>query len=169
MYYFFHATDNERFINILKKEYIYASKYLPKKYLRLSGRNAHEYVYTNIFIGGLPLRADEKAGIGSITLIIDPLILKYKVAYFNKGWNAKIKKDTIIMNDNVIEVLNYLKNNYSYPYILTHEVLFKKRISIKFVIGIICEPDIEDHIRRNLNKYGYSHIKIFNKFPSLKS
>lgn len=127
MYYFFHSTTLESFENILKTGYIFASFYLDykqKKYIRMNPDS--KYVFTNIYVDGLPLKKDEKAGLGRITFIIDPIILKYKKCYFNKGWFADVKENSILMNDNVDYVLNYLQHNYRYPYILTHEALFKK-------------------------------------------
>ncbi|AKI80658.1 hypothetical protein QJ850_gp041 [Acanthamoeba polyphaga mimivirus] len=47
---------------------------------------------------------------------------------------------------------------------MTHEALFYDRISIKFVIGVICEKNIEDIVKKYLNKFNLHHIKIFNKF-----
>lgn len=168
MYYFFHGTTFESFKQIIKHKHIYASFYLPhklKKFIRMSPDT--KYVYTNIFMEGLPLRDDERAGHGEITFIIDPLILKYKTGYLNKsGWAYSID-NSIIINDNIDYALQYIKEHYKYPHVFTHEVLFKKSISIKFIIGIICEPPLQDKVRQYLNIHGYDRIKIFNKFPVL--
>lgn len=170
MFYFFHGTSLKSFKNILKTKYIYASKYIDEKNLEYVPPDKcylHEYVFTNIYVDDLPLRKDETKGYRIITLIIDPIILKYQTCYFNDNWSSDIDDHTIIMNDNINKVLDIVKNNYSYPYIMTHEALFKKRISMKFVTGIICENILEDKVRKYLDKYGYATIKIFNKFPTL--
>lgn len=168
MFYFFHATDFENFKNILKTKYIYASFYLPQKTTRIGGQSVSKFVFTNIYVDGLPLHKDEKAGIGPITFIIDPLILQYKTCYFNpESWYGDIYEKTIIMNYNISLVLDLVKINYRYPLILSHEALFKKRISMKFVIGIICKPELIPTVRKYLDKYGYDNIQIFNHFPTL--
>ena len=125
-----------------------------------------DYVYTNVYVDGLPLDDREYAGLGEVTLIIDPLVLKYHTCYFNKGWNAHTD-DSIIMNDNVDTVLEYITDSYEFPFILRNEALFKKSISAKFIIGIICEPYVKPMVRRYLDQYGYKHVKIFRRFPSL--
>jgi hypothetical protein len=168
MFYFFHGTSLESFKNILKMGYINASIYFnpkEKKYLK----SAHElkYVFTNIYIDGIPLREDEKGGFGEITFIITPFILIDKIAFFNKSWVGNINENTIIMNDNFDYIIDYLKKNYKYPYILTHEVLFKKRISMDYVIVIICENHNEKEVKKNLKKYGYEDIEIYDKFPHI--
>ena len=166
MYYFFHGTSLESFINILKNSKIFASYYLPdsdKKYIRMN--NESKYVFTNIYVDGLPLKSDEKAGLGRITLIIDPIILKYRICYFNYGWVGD-NNNSLLFNDNVDTIIDYLLNNYQYPYILTHEVLFKKYIPMQFIIGIICDVSDEKLVTQYMNKYGYN-LSLFNKFPTL--
>ena len=133
MFYFFHATSIKSFKNILKSKYIQASIHLDTKYLKTT--YPLKYVFTNIYEDGLPLEPDEKQGLGEITIIIDPIILKYKLCYFNLGWQGDID-NSIIMNYHVDEVLDLVKANYKYPFILTHETLFRNRISTKFIIGI---------------------------------
>lgn len=168
MYYFFHGTSFESFKNIIKTKYILASFYLKKnqkKYIRMN--NKSKFVFTNIYVDGLPLQSSEKGGLGSITFIINPVILKYKKCYFNNGWLANID-NSIIINNNIDNVIEYLKHNYKYPYIMTHEALFEKSISMNFVIGIICNDEYKNEVKKYLKKYGYQHIKIFNKFPTLK-
>lgn len=165
MYYFFHGTTVTAFKNILKDGYIYASKYLNQEQIRMISNS--KFIFTNIYIDGLPLQSDEKMGLGEVTLLIDPIILKYKKCYVNFGWLSNIK-DAIVFNDTTEEyILNKIKNNYQYPYILTHEALFKKRISMDFVIGIICSKQIESSIKKYLSKYGYTHLRIFHHFPTL--
>ena len=127
-----------------------------------------KYVFTNIYVDHLPLKYDEMAGLGQIALIIDPIILKYKKCYVNFGWSGNINEHTLIMNDvNLGFILNCLETNYKYPYILTHEALFKKKISIKFINCIVCDKHNEILVRNILDKFGYD-IQIFNKFPTLK-
>nr|AEX63339.1 hypothetical protein mv_L1137 [Moumouvirus Monve] len=167
MLYFFHGASYESFKNIIKTKYIYASLYIDQKYLRSA--YPLKYVFTNIYVDNLPLREDEKAGFGAITFIIDPIILKYRTCYFNIGWDGDINKNTIIMNNNVDEVLDIIRNRYRYPYITTHEALFRKRISIKFVTGVICEEKYQNDVRKYLDKHKLFHVKIFNKFPKLIS
>lgn len=167
MFYFIHGTSYQNFKKILKKEYIYASYYLPNKQTRLGGQITSKFIYTNIFVDNLPLNKDEKSGFGEITFIIDPIILKYKTCYFNPGWYGNINENTIIMNHNIRLVLDLVKQNYRYPLVTSHEAMFRKKISTMFVIGIICEPDLKNSVRYYLNKYGYYHVQIFNQFPTL--
>ncbi|AUL78414.3 hypothetical protein QJ856_gp0403 [Tupanvirus deep ocean] len=170
MFYFIHATNFDNFKSILKSKHIYAPYYSPFKIKGMSAEAKSKFVFTNIFTDGLTLREDEKAGIGEITFIIDPLILKYKVCYVNPyGWYGYIYDKTIIMNKNVDLVLDLVKQNYRYPLVTSNEALFRKSISTKFIIGVICEPDLEQSVRELLNEHGYEHVKIFNKFPILLS
>lgn len=166
MFYFFYGTDLESFKNIIRMKNIYASYYLQNKFKKYIRMIVSKYIFTNIYIDGLPLNDNENKGLGKITFIIDPNILDYKKCYFNKGWISDINDKTIVMNNNINYVINYLKTHYTYPYILTHEALFKKNISICFIIGIICDKELENSVRKYLNKYGYIKIKIFNKFPT---
>lgn len=163
MFYFFHGTTMKSLKNILKTGYILPSSNLESKYLRTA--YPLKYIYTNIYTNGIPLKKDQTTGFGQITLIISPEILNYKTCYFNIGWMADINKNTIIMNNNIDRVLKLLKINYKYPYILTHEALFKEKISVKFV-GIVCVKKDELIVRKMLNKYNYK-INIYNKFPKL--
>jgi hypothetical protein len=134
----------------------------------MSAKPFSEFIFTNIYIDGLTLRDDEKMGIGEITFIIDPLILKYKICYVNPfGWFGYIYDKTIIMNNNIDLVLDLVKKNYKYPLVTSNEALFKKRISTKFIIGIICESEFEEPVRTYLDENGYEYVKIFNKFPRL--
>ncbi|XWV26666.1 hypothetical protein QJ857_gp0394 [Tupanvirus soda lake] len=170
MFYFTHATTIDNFKKIISSKYIYAPYYAPFKVQGLSYIADSKFIFTNIFVDGLKLREDEKAGIGKITFIIDPLILKYKVCYVNPyGWYGYIYDKTIIMNNNIELVLDLVKQNYRYPLVTSNEALFRKSISTKFIIGIICEPELEESVRELLNEYGYEHVKIFNKFPILLS
>lgn len=167
-FYFTHSTDFNQFKKILKTNYIYASYYLPKNSSRFCGPNISKYVFTNIYVNNLPLRDDDKFGIGPIIFIIDPLILKYRICYLNFGWLGDIYKNkTIILNDNIDYAIKYLQTNYKYPYVLTNETLFKKRISLKFFIGIVCKPELEEKIKKYLKKYNYAHVQIFHKLPIL--
>lgn len=166
MFYFFHGTSMEAFENILKEKYMYSSKYLNKvapKYVRTN--IDIDYVFTNIYTNDIPLKEDEKSGFGPITLIIDPIILKYKKCYLNEYWVGDINSRTIIMNNNIPLVLNKVKELYRYPLVTTHEALFKNRISMRYVTGVIYEKNDKNKIRKLLDKYGYQRIKIFKEFP----
>lgn len=166
MFYFVHATTFCAFESVLKEGKIIASYYLPsnlKTFIRMNSET--KYVHTNIYVQGLQLEEDEKQGIGEITIIIDPSILKYKICYFNKGWIANTDK-SIIMNGNEKEVLGYIIKNQKYPFVLQHEALFKKNIPTEFIMGIICGKSELPMVRKYLNKYGFKYVKVFNKFPS---
>lgn len=168
MFYFIHATTMDNFKKILESGYIYAPKYAPFEIQGLSGiQSDSDFVFTNVFTDGLHLKWDEKMGIGRVTIIIDPLILKYKICFFNPQWYGYLYKETIIMNDNVDEVLNLVKKNYRYPFVTSHEALFWKSISIKFMIGAICEKKYQPQVRNVMDENGYNDIPIFNNFPRL--
>lgn len=167
MFYFFHGTTFCAFASILETGRLIASHYLPsslKSHIRINPET--KYIYTNIYVDGLPLDDREYAGYGEVTLIIDPLVLKYHTCYFNKGW-AKHTDNSIIMNDNVDTVLEYVTSSYKFPLITQHEALFERSISAKFIIGIICEPYVKPMARKYLDQYGYSYVKIFRRFPTL--
>jgi hypothetical protein len=169
MFYFFHATTIENFKNIIESGYIYSSKYSPfEVYGMTTETKTSKYVFANIYVDGLPLKEDEKMGIGKITLIIDPIILKYKICYVNPfGWYGNEYDKTIIMNNNVDLVLALIKKNYKYPLVTSHEALFKKKISAKFIIGIICDAKYQELVRKILDNNNYDYVQIFNKFPKL--
>lgn len=123
IYYFFHGTTFKSFKNILKTGYIYASYYLKNKeskYVRIIPDSM--YVFTNIYTSEVPLMGNEKGGLGEITLLINPIILKYKSCYVNYGWLSDVNEKSILMNDNINKILETLPKIYKYPYILTHEI-----------------------------------------------
>lgn len=166
MYYFFHGTTLESFCNIMRTGMIVAPYYMSKaekKYIRMNPTS--KYIFTNIYVDDLPLKSDETAGVGRITLIIDPTILKHKTCYFNYGWLADTDS-SIIFNDNISTITTWLCNNYKYPYILTHEALFKKSISLKYVTCVICAKSDRKIIKKYMRKYGYA-FKLFDEFPVL--
>jgi hypothetical protein len=129
MYYFFHGTSLDSFENILKENNIFASYYLgkkQKKYIRMNPES--KYVFTNIYVNGLPLRKDEKAGFGRITFIIDPIVLKYVKCYFNDGWYGNVNKNSILMNyKNIDYILEHLKK-IIVILIFSHMKLYLKKI-----------------------------------------
>lgn len=163
MFYFIHATSLNNFEKILKTGFIYASFFLPSQKTLLSGPVLSKYVFTNIYTDDLPLTKEEYAGIGEVTLIIDPIILKYKKCYFNIGWNGSVDDTTIIMNDNIDYVLDIVHSHYQYPFVITHEALFKKRININFVIGVISNKNNQRLIKKLFKKYGFCTIKYFTR------
>ncbi|CAH6420534.1 Hypothetical protein MVR_LOCUS155 [uncultured virus] len=127
------------------------------------------------------LGPDEKQGLGPVTIIIHPLILKYRACYFNKGWNAGVGENSIAMNDNVDVVLDYICNscrytwadtghpaasNSLYPYLLTHEALIKGPIPIAFVSAVVCEPDVKHTIQQLIADSGLN-IRIFSLLPQM--
>jgi len=169
MYYFVHGTLLRSVKNILKTGYIYAAYYLKdRKYIVTT--QTHEtdskYVFTNIYDDLLlkSLKPDETMAFGQITFIIDPIILEHKICYFNPGLVSVVNKDSIVMNKNVPHVLSLVKKNYKYPFILTQEALFYKRISMKYVIGIITNEKNRQHVQKYLDKYGYD-LPIYDKLP----
>jgi hypothetical protein len=164
MYYFTHSCNLESFENILKTGDILASKYLDPKYIRMTEFN---YVFTNIYVDGLPLRADETAGLGRVTFIIDPDIIKYFKCYFNRGWHGGVNSNTIVMNcKNDYKIVRYLQKHYSYPYIMSHEALFKVGIPLELVMGVICNKEDEEIVEKIMINNGYQW-PIFYKFPKL--
>lgn len=165
MFYFFHGTSLKSFEKILDIGYIWASAYLDKEDVRMCCDS--KYVFTNIYVCDLCLTLDEKAGLGKVTILIDSIILKYKLCYFNRGWFGETNEKTIILNNHMKSVIKFLQKSCKYPYILSHEALFKKRISIKFIIGIICEHSLKHKVQNLLTKHGMNFVKIFEQFPKL--
>lgn len=167
MFYFTHGTTFCAFASILKTGRLTASYYLPghlKSYIRMN--EGTKYVHVNIYVDGLPLEDDERGSLGEVTLIIDPLVLKYHTCYANKGWETHAD-NSIIMNDNIDIVLKQVLDNYKHPHATNNEALFKKSISAKFIIGIICEPHVKPMVRKYLDRLGYQYVKIFRRFPTL--
>ncbi|XWV26664.1 hypothetical protein QJ857_gp0396 [Tupanvirus soda lake] len=168
MFYFIHATTIDNFKKIISSKYIYAPYYAPFKVQGLSYVAYTKFVFTNLFLNEFPLREDEHAGTGQITLIIDPLILKYKKCYVNPyGWVGGIYDRTIVMNNNVDLVLDLVKKNYRFPLVTSNEALFRKNISTKFIIGVICKPEYDDIVQKYLDENDLSYVKIFRQFPVL--
>ena len=168
MFYFFHGSSLESFQNICKMGYIYGTAYLSeedqKKYVRGTSSLAH--VYTNIFIDDMVLDERETGGFGSITFLIDPIILWYKKCYFNVEWGGGVHEKSILMNKHIPEVLDLVRKAYRYPHITSHEALFNKRISMKYVWGIVCNHATDKPmVREYLDRYGYSNVKIYDRFP----
>jgi hypothetical protein len=168
MFYFFHGASLESFINICKTGYIMATAYLneedQQKYVR--GTSPLPQVFTNIYIDDIPLDPRETIGHGVITFLIDPIILWYKKCYVNLDWQGGSNENSILMNRNVPYVLDLVRKSYKYPHILTHEAIFNKRISMRYVWGIICYSTVDKStVREFLDKCGYSNIKIYDSFP----
>ena len=169
MFYFFHGTTLEAFASILQYGRIFAPNELPdylKHHVRMRGDPG--YVFTNIYADCIKdqLQPDEKAGLGVVTIIIDPLILKYHKCYFNKFWRAGVNDESIVMNNNVEIVLGYLCSHYRYPYITTHEVLFKGSISSHYITGVICEKELIPDVKKLIDDHSLK-IRVFKKFPTL--
>ena len=184
MFYFYHGTTLEAFASILQTKHIYGALNLPtdlKHHIRMGGDT--NYVFTNIYADCIKdkLGPDERQGLGDVTIIIDPLVLKYRACYFNKGWRAGVDETSIAMNDNVDTVLDYICNNcrrtYTemgfpivsdrlYPYLATHEALIKGPIPIAFVGAVVCWPDVESTVRQLIADSGLD-IKIFSLLPQM--
>lgn len=168
MFYFSHSTNFNNFRKIIRSSYIYAPYYAPYQLrgLSITTKNS-KYIFTNLFVNDLPLKDDEKKGFGEVSIIIDPVILKYKICYFNPGWTGGIDSKTIIMNNNIDFVLDLAKKNYRYPYLLANEALFNKKISTKFIIGIVCRKKYKYEVREILDKYRLYYVKIFDHYPNI--
>jgi hypothetical protein len=165
MFYFIHGTRISSFGKILKDRYIYGSHYIDKKYVACLNAD-FKYVFTNVYDDELPLTAKESIGWGQIAFIIDPVILNYKSAWYNDGLGGCIDKDSIYMNDNVEYVLSEIRKNYTFPFLLTQEVLFNRRISMRYVIGIVYgEESNKELVERYLKKYGYDYLPIYPRLP----
>lgn len=184
MFYFYHGTSLEAFASILKTKRIYGALNLPthlKQYIRMGGDT--NYVFTNIYADCIKdkLGPDEKQGLGPVTIIIDPLVLKYRACYFNKGWRAGVNDTSIAMNDNIDAVLDYICNSCRYtwadtglpngsdslyPYLATHEALIKGPIPIAFVGAVLCDSDIKPTVRQLIADSGLD-IKIFSLLPQM--
>lgn len=110
MFYFSHSTNFNNFLKIIRSSYIYAPYYAPYQLrgLSITTKNS-KYIFTNLFVNDLPLKDDDKKGFGEVSIIIDPVILKYKICYFNPGWTGGIDSKTIIMNNNIDFVLDLAK------------------------------------------------------------
>jgi hypothetical protein len=98
-------------------------------------------------------------GWGQIAFIIDPDILNYKSAWYNYGNCGGVRKDSIFMNDNVESVLSDVRKNYRFPFFLQQEVLFNRRISMRYVIGIVYgeenNKEIVEHYLKNMDMIIY--------------
>ena len=49
-FYIYHTTSKENLLEILKSNVLYASKYISKKHLRLSGKYKVPYIFTRIYL-----------------------------------------------------------------------------------------------------------------------
>jgi hypothetical protein len=146
--------------------YIYACNYIDKEKYAASSNANFDQVYTNIYDDELPLEPREYMGWGQIAFIIDPVILNYKSAWYNEGNRAGINKDSIYMNDNVEYVLSEVRKNYDFPFFLTQEVLFNRRISMRYVIGIVYgEESNKELVEYYLKKYNYDFLPIYPRVP----
>jgi len=65
------------------------------------------------------------------------------------------------MNSHIDHVVDLITKIYKYPHILTHEALFKQRISMRYVTAILCHPNYEKRIKKYLHRYGFDRISIF--------
>lgn len=170
MFYFYHGTTINHLIEILSSKYIRASNINDPKFGRFLTNS--KYIFCNVIndeVIDTLQDIDELIGLGEISIIIDPLILKYKNAYFNFGWSKEPTKKSILLNsDNIDSTIKKVIKQYRYPYILTHEVLFKDKINNKFIIGIVINNDeIFNKINKLLLTHNMTHVKIFNRMPKL--
>lgn len=96
--------------------------------------------------------------------MIHPKILRRQKVFFNKSWMGDVENNSILLDKQVIpDVLEWLRHNYRYPYITTHEVLFTKNISMRYVVAIVCSRELKPHVRKYLREYGY-HLPIDDHF-----
>lgn len=176
MFYFYHGTNIDNLKNILDSGYIYSSNQLDEKYIRIIPDS--QYIYCNI-IGGTIIdkfkKIDELIGLGEISIIIDPIILNYKTGYLNFGWSKEQNNKSIKLNkkSKIDDVINKLINIYRYPYVMTHEVLFKNKINNKFIVGIVINKYNDKYkknyiaVKKLLQDHGLANVKIFNHMPKL--
>jgi len=86
---------------------LYASKYIPEKYLRLGGIHKIPYIFTRIYL-------DEEynyyCNLG-ISLILHPKILKEEPSIYNLGWYAHLTKKSTFLN---MDDVNINKKNKLY-------------------------------------------------------
>ena len=181
MFYFYHGTNIDSLDNILKKRYIYPSNMIDKKYTKVLPGS--KYIFFNIINNNIIdtfENRDELIALGEITIIIDPLVLKYKKAILNFNWSKEPTPKSLVLNDTDIDnVFDKLISIYKYPYIMTHEVIFTDSINIKFIIGIVVPNPVlinsnnnsykENYniVKKILKKYKLDHIKIFKSMPKL--
>jgi hypothetical protein len=182
MFYFINGCSYEHFINILNDQYIYANKYIEKKYTRMM--DLTDYIYTNIIFDEINIRDNEKWPMGEIGIIIHPKILKHKNCIINVGWNGYIDDKSIVIKKTsslkkISKKINMIKNKIlnsynksSTIYILSNEVLFKKKISLqKYMVGIVIydekNKELKSKVSKLLKEYDYN-IPIFNEFPKSK-
>jgi hypothetical protein len=180
-YYVLHSTSYENMLSILNSKTVYSNKYTDNT--RLSGDVLSEYVFCNLITNGDNI---DNFGIG---LIFNEKILEKKSFIFNNAWLAKpfnlklptidLKLPTVYNSIYVYSsekknsrtkkmqaIYDIIKQNNS---ILEHEIMFPKKINLKFLVGIHC-PGCDD-AKKNIivnaleknkiqNVYVYSSAKL---------
>ena len=79
----------------------------------------------------------------------------------------------MIDDSNISIIINKLVENYKYPYVTSHEILFEDKISTKFIIGIVINKHNDRYIENRrkvvnlLNKYKMPNVKLFTSMPVL--
>ena len=121
------------------------------------------YIYANIFPCKNRLTRDDKTGgLGEITILIDPTIIK-RGAYFNSGWVGDVTDKSIkLTSKNIVKIQKRLCQTNGNPYIMTHEVLIDKDVPSVFIIGIVVH---DDKLRAKVSKL--TSIKTFKLLPML--
>src|SRR5690606_37352379 len=97
-------------------------------------------------------KLDRTGALGEISIIIDPLIAKYHLVYFNPGWHGELTNSSIrITEKTMCEIHTYLCNKKGH-YFNTHEALIKGDVSIKYVIGLVVfDDDLRQKVKQLTN------------------
>ena len=155
-YYFYHGAQFDAFEQILKEKYIYSRKYTCEKFHRC-GEIDENMIFTQLMTneiiddGKLQEKYFNKlAGFGQITILLDPLILKYKNAKYIDFWSGGLIKYSIELNQtNINDIGKKLHTkllDFKEIHFYSHEIIFFDKISTKFIIGLIL-PDYENNIQ----------------------
>lgn len=147
-FFFIHDTfSSETILKILEDGFIKPGKELEWEYIKRSGQKL-DNIYVNIYfysLKNIPIMP-------SYAIIIDPNILNTHNAVFNKGWGGIIKPDIYLSKkdspkqrrDKISSIREFIKDPKELPEklknsgVMTHQVLFNRRIPIDSIIGIIC-------------------------------
>jgi hypothetical protein len=173
-YFITHSTSYDNLIQILKSKKLYAGYMVSKKYRRLSGSILSKYVFTNLIFNG-----QKNPNFGH-SLIFDEALLYDDSSWFNNGWAADPSDDSIHIDSNESidaknEKINTIhdiisrKATETEPCVsmfMRHELLFKKEINLKYLIGIECpgcskkEVTVIKKLLRNMDR---DDVKIYTQ------
>jgi hypothetical protein len=163
---------DRKIISVLNSGYIDVGSNVKKSYRTHSGGEPMDYIFGNIYFPDIK-NLSFLWGDGGV--ILHPDLIYDRGVIFNKGWQAgpfSVKNNGFIIDKNddyktkrrsLMKIKKWLKIrkdtneklNELLADLMLHEVVFDKKIPIKYIVGIICSncPDKDvNKIKRKLKK-----------------